>query len=204
MALLPEIPARVAPSFQLEWDKFVVFLGGYAQSGLGLGWIAALVPSQERVWVEREQRLVAEMRLLIAAGIMPQLRALFDPTELLAKARIEGVALESEELRATIALAEEITAWTELIRTPPTPLRASSLGTPPENTQDKLPELTELARELLGTSLRALTEGLREKILPDGTLADDASPELRRIRREMERQQRADRGEPAVGVAAIF
>src|SRR5581483_1202381 len=179
MALLPVIPAPVAPSYQLEWDKFVVFLGGYAQSALGREWIAALVPSLDREWIAREQRLVAEMRLLVGAGIMPQLRALFDPTELLAKARIEGVALESEELRATIALAEEITAWTELMRTPP------------QNTQDKLPELTERSRELLGTRLGILTEGLREKILPDGTLADDASPELRRIRREMERQQRA-------------
>lgn len=179
MPLLPEIPEPIAPSFQLEWDKFVAFLGVYAQSAVGRGWIAALVPSLERSWVEGAQRLVAEMRLLVGAGVMPQLRALFDPTQLLAKARIEGVALESEELRATIALAEEITAWTELIQTPP------------QNTQDKLPELTELSRELLGTSLRPLTEGIREKILPDGTLADDASPELRRIRREMERQQRA-------------
>ncbi|HEX5236559.1 MAG TPA: Smr/MutS family protein [Silvibacterium sp.] len=179
MALLPEIPEPIAPSFQLEWDKFVTFLGTYSQSAVGRAWIAALVPSMDRVWVERGQRLVAEMRLIVGAGVLPQLRALFDPTELLAKARIEGVALESEELRAVIALVEEITAWTELMRTPP------------QNTQDKLPELTELSRELLGTSLRPLTESMRDKLIPDGTLADDASPELRRIRREMERQQRA-------------
>ncbi len=179
MALLREIPEPVAPSTALEWEKFVAFLGAYAQSSLGRGWIAALTPSLDRAWVERGQRLTAEMRLLVAARIMPQLRALFDPSELLAKARIEGVALESAELRAVIALAEEITAWTELIRTPP------------ENTQDKLPELTELSRELLTTNLRPLIDGMREKLLPDGTLADDASPELRRIRREMERQQRA-------------
>ena len=143
MALLPEIPSPIAPSFQLEWDKFVAFLGGYAQSALGRGWIGALVPSQDRAWVRRTQTLVAEMRLLVSAGIMPQLRLLFDPTDLLAKARIEGVALESEELRAVIALAEEITAWTELMRTPP------------ENTQGRLPALTELSQELLGTILRA-------------------------------------------------
>ncbi len=179
MPLLPEIPEPIAPSFQLEWDKFVTFLGTYSQSAVGRAWIGALVPSMDRGWVRRAQTLVAEMRLLVGAGIMPQLRALFDPTELLAKARIEGVALESEELRAVIALAEEITAWTELMRTPP------------QNTQDKLPELTGLSQELLGTSLRPLTESMRDKLMPDGTLADDASPELRRIRREMERQQRA-------------
>ena len=179
MPLLPEIPGPIAASSPLEWDKFVAFVGGYAQSALGRAWIGALTPSTDRAWVGRQQALVAEMRLLVAAGVMPQLRALFDPSDLLAKARIEGVALESEELRAVIALAEEITGWTELMRTPP------------ENTQDRLPELTTLSNELLATSLRHLTESMREKILPDGTLADDASPELRRIRREMERQQRA-------------
>jgi DNA mismatch repair protein MutS2 len=179
MPLLPEIPGPVVASQPLEWDKFVAFLGSYTQSALGRAWIAALVPSTDREWVARQQRLVAEMRLLVAAGIMPQLRALFDPTDLLAKARIEGVALESAELRAVIALAEEITSWAELMRNPP------------QNTQDRLPELKELSRELLATSLRPLIESMREKILPDGTLADDASPELRRIRREMERQQRA-------------
>src|SRR6202167_1369035 len=106
MALLPEIPEPITPTYQLEWDKFVAYLGGYAQSALGRGWIAALVPSMNRAWVRRTQLLVAEMRLLVAAGIMPQLRALFDPTDLLAKARIEGVALESAALRAVIALAE--------------------------------------------------------------------------------------------------
>jgi DNA mismatch repair protein MutS2 len=179
MPLFPEIPEPLLPSQPLEWDKFVAFVGGYAQSALGRAWIGALTPSTDRAWVGRQQMLVAEMRLLVAAGVMPQLRALFDPSDLLAKARIEGVALESEELRAIIALAEEITGWTELMRTSP------------ENTQDRLPELTTLSNELLATSLRHLTESMREKILPDGTLADDASPELRRIRREMERQQRA-------------
>src|ERR1700761_2031249 len=99
MPLLREIPEPVAASTALEWEKFVTFLGAYAQSAVGRGWIAALTPSLDRAWVERGQRMVAEMRLLVAAGVMPQLRALFDPTDLLAKARIEGVALEAEELR---------------------------------------------------------------------------------------------------------
>jgi DNA mismatch repair protein MutS2 len=38
--------------------------------------------------------------------------------------------------------------------------------------------------------LRPLAESIERKIQPDGSLADDASPELNRIRREQERQQR--------------
>jgi DNA mismatch repair protein MutS2 len=40
------------------------------------------------------------------------------------------------------------------------------------------------------SSLRPLAETIERKIQPDGSLADDASPELNRIRREQERQQR--------------
>lgn len=179
MALLKEIPSPVGTSPALEWDKFVALLGSGAQSALGRAWIEALTPSSNRAWMEREHRLVEEMRALAAAGGMPQLRALFDPSEMLAKARIEGVALEAEEIRALLALAEEVAAWVELMKAPP------------ESARDRLGELTQLSREVLGMSLRPLIDGMREKILPDGTLADDASPELRRIRREMERQRRA-------------
>jgi DNA mismatch repair protein MutS2 len=179
MALLPDIPQPIVPGAPLEWDKFVAFLGGYAQSALGRGWIGALMPSQDRAWIARQHTLVAEMRLLATAGTIPVTRALLDPTDLLAKARIDGVALESAELRSLIALAEEVAAWADLIRTPP------------DSAQDRIPQLTALSHNLLGVSLRPVAVALREKLLPDGTLADDASLDLRRIRREMERQQRA-------------
>jgi len=179
MALLKEIPSPVGPSPALEWDRFVAQLGIGAQSALGRAWIEALTPSTDREWIERQHRLVEEMRTMMAAGGMPPLRALFDPSEMLAKARIEGVALEADEIRALLALAEEIAAWADLMRTPP------------ESARERLAELTELSAEGMGTSLSPLIGGMQEKILPDGTLADDASPELRRIRREMERQRRA-------------
>ncbi len=178
MALLREIPSAIGTSAALEWDKLVSLLGSGAQSALGRMWIESLKPSADREWMERQHRLVEEMRAM-AAGGMPQLRALFDPSELLAKARIEGVALEAEEIRALLALAEEIAAWAELMKTPPA------------SAKEQLEELTALSQEVLGVSLRPLIGGMREKILPDGTLADDASPELRRIRREMDRQRRA-------------
>ncbi len=179
MTLLKEIPSAIRVSPALEWDRFVALLGGSAQSALGRMWIEALTPSTDREWMERQHRLVEEMRSLAAAGGMPQLRALFDPSESLAKARIEGVALEAEEIRALLSLAEEIAAWADLMRTPP------------ENAKNSLAELATLSQEVLGVGLRPLIDGMREKILPDGTLADDASPQLRRIRREMERQRRA-------------
>lgn len=179
MAILPAIPASIEPAGSLEWDKLISLLGTFAQSALGRLWIAGLSPSSDRSWIARQHVLTAEMRTLLRSGTLPVTRSLFDPSDLLARARIEGVALESDELRSLIALAEEIASWTNLVRVPP------------ESAKDRIPELTVLSRDLLSTSLLPLTEALREKILPDGSLADDASPALHRIRRENERQQRA-------------
>jgi DNA mismatch repair protein MutS2 len=74
-------------------------------------------------------------------------------------------------------LANDVAAWQALLREPPMRL----VG--------KLPGLSELSAALT-TSLRPLAESIERTIQPDGSLADDASPELHRIRREQERQQR--------------
>jgi DNA mismatch repair protein MutS2 len=163
----------------LEWDRFLALLSGYAQSATGRDWLLALAPSTDRDWIGRQHALVAEMRLLLNEGVRPSVSSLFDPADLLAKSRIEGAALEAEEIRRVVSLAEDISAWSALLAQPPNAL------------QDALPELQALTAELLTTSLTPLVESLRARILPDGSLTDDASPELRRIRREMDRQQRA-------------
>jgi DNA mismatch repair protein MutS2 len=119
------------------------------------------------------------MRLLLGEGAQPGLGSLFDPIDLLNKSRIEGAALEAEELRDVLNLADDISGWALLLQLPP------------ERIQDRIPALKAMSAPLLISDLRPLVASLRMKILPDGTLTDDASPELRRIRREMERQQRA-------------
>ena len=163
----------------LEWDRFLELLGGYAQSAVGRAWIAEMGPSTDAAWIAREHSRVDEMRLLVAGGNLPGLATVFDPTELLAKARIEGTALEAEEIRAAATLADVIAEWAEVVRVPATDL------------EDRLQELKALFGEVLSLPLKPLVDALRGKFMPDGTLADDASPELRRIRREMEKQHRA-------------
>lgn len=186
VALTRLIPQRVSDCSRtaLEWDRFLDLLGGYAQSPVGKEWLQELVPSRDAAWIEREHTLVDEMRLLAGDDggeqmSLPGLGLLFDPSELLAKARIEGAALEAEEIRAVATLAEVISAWSEVVRSP-----ASDL-------QDRLPQMRALFGEVLSLPLKPLVDSLRGRFMPDGTLADDASPELRRIRREMEQQHRA-------------
>ena len=136
-----------------------------------------LQPSTDEEWIGRQHQLTGEVRLLLEEQISIALGGLFDPTQLAAKAQIAGAALEAPELQAVARLANDVAAWQALLREPPLRL----VG--------KLPGLSELSSALT-TSLRPLAESIERKIQPDGSLADDASPELNRIRREQERQQR--------------
>src|SRR5580698_1981220 len=181
MPLMKSIPSPVDDCSRavLEWDRFLQLLTGYSVSSVGKTWILGLSPSTDSNWLNRQHSLVEEMRLLLGEGAQPGLGSLFDPIDLLNKSRIEGAALEAVELRDLLNLADDISGWVSLLRLPP------------ERVQGRIPELKALSAPLLISDLHPLVDSLRTKILPDGTLTDDASPELRRIRREMERQQRS-------------
>jgi DNA mismatch repair protein MutS2 len=193
MSLLDPIPSPVehADYAALEWEPLLVLVAGYAASPVGRGAILVLQPSTDEDWIGRQHRLVSEVRLLLEEQVSIPLGGLLDPTHLAAKAQIEGAALEAAELQSVARLANDVASWQALLREPPMRL----VG--------KLPGLSELSAALtsgdpndrsssLGwsTSLRPLAESIERTIQPDGSLADDASPELNRIRREQERQQR--------------
>jgi DNA mismatch repair protein MutS2 len=162
----------------LEWEPLVELVAGFAASRVGREALLALRPSTNEDWIGRQHRLIAEVRLLLDEQASVPLGGLFDPTELAAKARIPDAALEAKELQAMARLANDVAAWQSLLREPPARLVGRLMG------------LAELSTGLTG-NLRGLAETIERKIQPDGSLADDASPELSRIRREQERQQRA-------------
>jgi DNA mismatch repair protein MutS2 len=161
----------------LEWEPLLALLAGFAASPVGRAAILALHPSTDPEWIARQHRLTGELRLLLEEQVSIPLGGLFDPTQLVAKARIPDVALEATELQAVARLANDIAAWQSLLQSPP----ARVVG--------RLPELSAISAGLT-ISLRPLAESIERKIQPDGTLADDASPELGRIRREQDRQRR--------------
>jgi DNA mismatch repair protein MutS2 len=179
MHLLDPIPNPVAHADYpaLEWEPLLALVAGFASSPVGRAAILALAPSTDEPWIARQHQLTAEVRLLLEEQVSIPLGGLFDPTQLAAKAGIPEAALEAAALQSIARIANDIAAWQALLHTPP----ARLIG--------KLPGLTELSTPLT-TSLRPLAESIERKIQPDGSLADDASPELNRIRREQERQQR--------------
>jgi DNA mismatch repair protein MutS2 len=179
MQLLDPIPPPVAhaDAAALEWEPLLAVVAGFAASSVGRVAILALQPSSDESWIGRQHQLTAEVRLLLEEQVSIPLGGLFDPTQLAAKAGIPEAALEAAELQSIARLANDIAAWQALLQSPPAPLAG------------RLPGLFELSAALT-TSLRPLAESIERKIQPDGSLADDASPELNRIRREQERQQR--------------
>jgi DNA mismatch repair protein MutS2 len=180
MSLLDPIPLPVehADFAALEWEPLLGLVAGFAASAVGRQAILDLWPSTDEEWITRQHQLTGEVRLALEEQVSIPLGGLFDPTQLAAKAQIAGAALEAGELQAVARLANDVASWQALLQTPP----ARLVG--------KLPGLSALSSALT-TSLRPLAEQIERTIQPDGSLADNASPELGRIRREQERQQRA-------------
>jgi DNA mismatch repair protein MutS2 len=180
MPLLDPIPSPVthADFAALEWEPLLALVAGFAASPVGRHAILDLRPSMDEAWISSQHQLTAELRLVLEEQVSIPCGGLFDPTQLAAKAQIPGAALEAAELQSIARLANDVGAWQALLKEPPARIAG------------RLPGLTELSAALT-TSLKPLAETIERTIQPDGSLADDASPELNRIRREQERQQRA-------------
>jgi DNA mismatch repair protein MutS2 len=180
MPLLDPIPSPVehADFAALEWEPLLALIAGYAASPVGRHAILDLKPSTDEAWIALQHQLTGEVRLLLAEQVSIPLGGLFDPTQLAAKAQIPGAALEAAELQSIARLANDVASWQSLLHEPPARLAG------------KLPGLSDLSSALAGASLRPLAESIERTIQPDGTLADNASPELGRIRRDQDRQQR--------------
>jgi DNA mismatch repair protein MutS2 len=179
MPLLDPIPSPVlhADFAALEWEPLLGLVSGFAASPVGRQAVLDLQPSTDEEWIRRQHLLTGEVRLALEEQVSIPLGGLFDPTQLVAKAQIPGAALEAGELQAVARLANDVAGWQALLQSPP----ARLVG--------KLPGLSGLSAALT-TSLRPLAEQIERTIQPDGSLADNASPELGRIRREQEKQQR--------------
>jgi DNA mismatch repair protein MutS2 len=179
MPLLDPVPSPVehADTSALEWEPLLALVAGFAASLVGREAILALHPSTDENWIARQHQLVSEIRLLLEEQVSIPLGGLFDPTQFAVKSQIDGATLEAAELQAVARLANDVAAWQSLLRQPP----ARLVG--------KLPGLSELS-SAQPANLRTLAASIERTIQPDGSLADDASPGLHRIRREQERRQR--------------
>src|SRR6202166_3556055 len=175
---MPSVPNPVinTSSRLLEFDALRDLLAGYAPSPLGQRRIAELAPSTDPAWIKTQHQLTTEIREYRRVGGRFEFAGLLEVRQLLDQSRITGAALETTDIRDIILIADRASEWREIQRQPPAAMRSN------------------------WTAVAALSEGIQDfttflrpstkKILPDGTLDDHASPELGRIRREIDKQKR--------------
>jgi DNA mismatch repair protein MutS2 len=161
----------------LEFESLRELLRGYTSSPLGQARVAALAPSTDSTWIESQQQLTSEIREFRRVGGRFEFSALVDIYDLVEKSRIAGVALETTEIRDVILVVDRAAEWREIAHHPPAAMRS------------QWRRVHSLSAQIVDFS--DFVRWFRNKIQPDGTLEDKASPELARIRRDMEKQRRA-------------
>jgi DNA mismatch repair protein MutS2 len=160
----------------LEFDALRQLLRGYASSPLGQARIAALAPSVDAAWIEEQQALTREVREFRRVGGHFDFSGLLDVTKFVEKSRISGAVLETTDIRDVLLLVDRAAEWREIALHPPANMRTEWRQT--RTLSENILDFTDFLRFF------------RNKIQPDGTLEDRASPELSRIRREIEKQKR--------------
>jgi DNA mismatch repair protein MutS2 len=167
----------------LEFEPLRELVGRYVGSPLGRGELEKLAPHSDRAALENALADVAEAIAYQGASRQPQaasrgsaIRLRFnsipDVAAALVVLRIEGAILEPKQILELARLIEE----------------AGEIRAALNLAAEKFPRLGALAAATADP--RPILRDVRGKILPDGTLADDASVALQRLRRDIERQQK--------------
>jgi DNA mismatch repair protein MutS2 len=165
----------------LEFEQLRALVGRYVNGPLGRQALEEMAPLSGRPAIEAALELAGEALKYLeeaagtAAGRGPVTPVSFgsidDPGEALALLRIEGAALEGTEFRLIQRLLEQACGVREAIG----------------DASARYPALWGIAGGMV--ELREVAREIGETILPDGSLADDASPALKRLRREIGRQK---------------
>jgi DNA mismatch repair protein MutS2 len=167
----------------LEFEPLRELVGRYVGSPLGRAELEKLAPHSDRAVLENALADVAEAIAYQGASRQPQaasrgsaIRLRFnsipDVAPALVVLRMEGAMLEPKQILELARLIEE----------------AGEIRAALNLAAEKYPRLA--AHVAATADPRPILRDVRGKILADGTLADDASVALQRLRRDIERQQK--------------
>jgi DNA mismatch repair protein MutS2 len=154
----------------LEFQRTLDVVAGHASSAAGAAHIRELRPADEVAEIEREHARVTAMRALVSADSPWSPEAVPDVARSLSRLRVAGTALPGPELLAVLVLLRSSRRTAEALRDARRPPVATAVLAP-------------IAANLVSAKQE---EGALERILADdGSVRDDASPQLRRLRREL-------------------
>jgi DNA mismatch repair protein MutS2 len=154
----------------LEFQRTLDVVAGHASSSAGAAHVRELRPSSDVAEVDREHARVMAMRALVAADSPWSPEAVPEVARGLARLRVSGTALPAPELMSTLVLLRSSRRTSEALRDP----RRAAVATA---------VLAPIASKLIAAKQE---EAALERILADdGSVRDDASPQLKRIRREL-------------------
>ncbi len=154
----------------LEFDAALGLVAGHASSALGAERVRELRPRTERDWIEREHSRVTAMRSMVDGDAAWHPQQLHDIRGALSRLRVEGASLSAAELLGVRKV-----------------LTASRLSAESFKSDGIAAIATAMLRPEIDAHIVARTEekALDSAIDDDGNVKDDASPSLRRIRREL-------------------
>ncbi len=167
----------------LEFEALRELLARYIHSPLGAAELERVEPHTDRATLESTLADVAESIDYLrnsttaqTAGRGSAVRLRFDSIPDIEKAvallRIEGAGLDARQIFDLTSTLEQAGDMRAVLAT----------------VAERYPRLSAKGQRIV--DLRPVLRELRGKILPDGSLADDASVALNRLRREIEKQQR--------------
>jgi DNA mismatch repair protein MutS2 len=154
----------------LEYDELRSLVRRGAQTEMGRARVDSLTPLDDPEALSNALRTLSECVELRRRGLSWSFTELADPTEALARLRIEGATLEPLTLLEVARLCEQALSARAVIQT----------------AREAAPSLWQLV-EGLPRELHSLAARITNKILPGGELDDRASPELGRIRHDITR-----------------
>jgi DNA mismatch repair protein MutS2 len=160
----------------LEFPRLLDVVAGFAASALGAARVRSLVPSADLAWLDAEHQRVGAIRGLLGGDLPWSPEPVPELEGALQRLRVSGIVWTSYELLAAAVLLRSARRTREALRDERRPAILRAVLAP-------FVERVVVARSEEEQIERAIGE--------DGLVRDDASPALRRIRREL----RASHGE---------
>jgi DNA mismatch repair protein MutS2 len=151
----------------LELPKVLDVVAGYASSELGAAHVRALTPRTDAAWLDREHARVAATRSAVQGDEPWSPGPTPDLTQPLARLRVLGSMWTGLELNGAAVLFRTSRRTQASLREPKRPAIVRAV-------------LSSLIDQLM--TAQSLEDRIDKTLLDDGTVKDDASPALRRIR----------------------